>query len=66
MTPRERALARQQLVGQLHAAADAVHRLTGRTDQHLDEIVALYPHHEAVKALEAARAALRADVDGSA
>lgn len=36
---------RAELEGAVHAASDALHRLTGRTDQSLQQIAALYPDH---------------------
>ncbi len=45
---------RQQLLGQYHAACDAVHAITGRTDQSYHQIAEFYPDHDAVKALREA------------
>ena len=45
------------LEGAIHVASNEVHAITGRTDQHITDIVALYPDHSAVinyrKAVEA-------------
>ena len=36
------------LEGAIHVASNDVHAITGRTDQHVTDIVALYPDHSAV------------------
>lgn len=58
MTPKEHAVERMRLAGAVHAASDGVYRITGRTDQSLNEIIALYPENEAVKSLLDARKAV--------
>lgn len=63
MTPKERRLERCRLEGAVHAASDAVWRETGRFKLNLDEIIALYPDHDAVKTLLHARAAVE-DFEG--
>ena len=50
---------RNELIGIVHAATDAVHRITGRTDQTPADIVALFPDHPDVKAFLAAQERLK-------
>ena len=50
---------RQELQGAVHAASDAVHRITGRTDQTLLQLSELYPTHPAVLALAKAQQVLK-------
>ena len=53
---------RAALQGAVHAAAWAVHGVTGRTDQTLQEVVDANPDHAAVKAWQRAKDELEVHV----
>ena len=48
MNVKERLEARQKIIGRLHAAEDAVHRITGRTDQTPRQIAEAHKDHKDV------------------
>ena len=54
---RDQAMTLLKMEGQLHAASDAVFRITGRTDQHLADIIADNPDHPDVKVYQTIKAA---------